>query len=114
MQFSLQVLFIFLTCPYKRLSTEYYIKNVLGKEGSILFEVYDIAIIPLILGVVELFKRGGLPVKYSPFVAVGVGLLFGLLYLDTEIKQRIIIGLMLGLSATGLYSGSKNITQKKE
>lgn len=79
-----------------------------------MFEMYDIAIIPLILGIVELFKRGGLPVKYSPFVAVTVGLLFGIFYINADIKQGIIVGLMLGLSATGLYSGSKNIAQKMD
>nr|WP_068672334.1 hypothetical protein [Oceanobacillus sp. Castelsardo] len=79
-----------------------------------MFEIYDIAIIPLILGVVELFKRSGVPIKYSPFIALVVGLLFGIFYIDAEVKQRIIIGLMLGLSATGLYSGSKNISQKTD
>jgi len=75
--------------------------------------MYDIAIIPLILGIVELFKRFGFPVKYSPLIAIVVGLLFAIFYIDAEMKQRIIIGLMLGLSATGLYSGSKNMAQKK-
>lgn len=76
-----------------------------------MFEVYDVAIIPLILGLVELFKRGGLPLKYSPFVAVVFGLLYGIFYIDGEIKQSIIVGLMLGLSATGLYSGTKNLVK---
>lgn len=76
-----------------------------------MFEIYDVAIIPLILALVELFKRGGLPAKFSPFVAVFFGLLIGVFYLDTSIKEGIIVGLMLGLSATGLYSGTKNFSQ---
>ncbi|PKR83319.1 hypothetical protein [Heyndrickxia camelliae] len=76
-----------------------------------MLEVYDVAIIPLILGVVELFKRAGVPKKYSPFIAVILGLLFGIFYLGSNIKQGIIVGLMLGLSASGLYSGTKNMTK---
>ncbi|MFK2824118.1 hypothetical protein QYG89_00215 [Bacillus sp. B190/17] len=79
-----------------------------------MFELYNIAIIPLVLGVVELFKRGGMPVKYSPFVAVILGLLFGIFYIGTDIKEGIIIGLMLGLSASGLYSSSKNAMEQRK
>ncbi len=76
-----------------------------------MFEVYNIAIIPLILGLVELFKRAGVSNRLSPFVAVILGVLAGIFYITTDIKQGIIIGLMLGLSASGLYSGSKNFVQ---
>ncbi|MDQ0175968.1 hypothetical protein [Bacillus chungangensis] len=79
-----------------------------------MFEIYDVAIIPLILALVELFKIGGLKPKYSPFVAVVFGLLIGIFYLDAELKEGIIVGLMLGLSATGLYSGSKNLIGKEQ
>lgn len=78
-----------------------------------MFEIYDIAVIPLILALVELFKRGGIPAKYSPFIAVGFGLLFGLIYLDVGIKEGVLVGLMLGLSASGLYSGTKNLIEKE-
>lgn len=76
-----------------------------------MFEIYNIAIIPLILGLVELFKRAGVSNRFSPFIAVILGLLAGIFYISTDIKQGIIVGLMLGLSASGLYSGSKNFMQ---
>ncbi|UQD53296.1 hypothetical protein C0971_15655 [Bacillus methanolicus] len=79
-----------------------------------MFEIYDVAIVPLILGIVELFKKGGLPAKYSPFVAVVFGLLFGVFYISDVVKEGIIVGLMLGLSASGLYSGTKNIVEKSD
>jgi len=75
-----------------------------------MFEVYNIAIIPLILGLVELFKRAGVSARWSPFVAVILGVLAGIFYISTDIKEGIIIGLMLGLSASGLYSGTKSFT----
>jgi uncharacterized membrane protein YGL010W len=79
-----------------------------------MLQIYDVAIIPLILGIVELFKRAGIPKKYSPFIAVILGLLFGIFYMATNIKEGIIVGLMLGLSASGLYSGTKNMTKSKQ
>ncbi|MBS4191732.1 hypothetical protein KHA94_16200 [Bacillus sp. FJAT-49705] len=77
-----------------------------------MFEIYDVAIIPLILGLVELFKRGGLSDKYSPFIAVIFGLLFGIFYVSADVKEGIVVGLMLGLSASGLYSSTKNLFEK--
>lgn len=79
-----------------------------------MFEIYNVAIVPLILGIVELFKKGGLPPKYSPFIAVVFGLLFGIFYISDVVKEGIIIGLMLGLSASGLYSGTKNMVEKSD
>ncbi|MDQ0174362.1 hypothetical protein [Bacillus chungangensis] len=77
-----------------------------------MFEIYDIALIPLILGVVELAKRLGLPTKYSPIVAVVFGLLFGIFYVADGLKDGLIIGLAMGLAASGLYSFGKNVTTK--
>ncbi|UTI42091.1 hypothetical protein [Niallia sp. RD1] len=74
-------------------------------------EMYDVAIIPLILALVELLKRVGFPVKYTPVVALVLGVGFGLVYIDGDIKQSIIVGLMLGLSASGLYSGTKSVVK---
>ncbi|AEH46803.1 hypothetical protein [Parageobacillus thermoglucosidasius] len=79
-----------------------------------MFEIYDVAIIPLILGIVELFKKGGLPARYSPFVSVIFGLLFGIFYVADTMKEGIVVGLMLGLAASGLYSGTKNMVEKGE
>ena len=79
-----------------------------------MFEIYNVAVIPLIIGIVELFKRGGLPAKYAPFVSVFFGLLFGIFYIASNVKEGIIVGLMIGLSATGLYSGTKNVMNKPE
>jgi len=71
-------------------------------------EYFQLVIIPIIIGIVEVIKRAGLPIKYSPLVSLVLGLVFGILYVD-PLLDGIIAGLMVGLSATGLYSGSKNI-----
>ena len=64
--------------------------------------VFSIGHYPVSL-IVEVVKRAGLPVKFSPLVSVTLGVIFGILYVQP------LLGLMVGLSATGLYSGSKNV-----
>lgn len=76
-------------------------------------EIYGVFIVPLIIGMVEIVKRAGLPSKWSPVFAVVLGLLAGMLLLFPEdIRQGVVVGLALGLSATGLYSGTKNIHEE--
>ena len=76
------------------------------------FQVYDIAIIPLIVGVVAVFTTLGLPKKLAPVVSVILGILAGIFYLSPEdISKGVLVGLTLGLSSVGLYSGTKNTVQ---
>ncbi|WP_340085203.1 hypothetical protein MHB50_09665 [Siminovitchia sp. FSL H7-0308] len=76
-----------------------------------MFELYNVAIVPLIVGIVQLLKIYGLPAKFSPLAAILIGLVFGVFLLADNIKEGIIIGLMFGLSASGLYSGGKNLME---
>jgi L-cystine uptake protein TcyP (sodium:dicarboxylate symporter family) len=73
-----------------------------------MLEFFQLVIIPIIIGIVEVVKRAGLPVKFSPLVSVTLGVIFGILYVQ-PLLDGIVIGLMVGLSATGLYSGGKNV-----
>ena len=73
-----------------------------------MYEFYSLVIIPMIIGIVEVLKGAGLPIKYSPLASLILGLLFGLFFIES-FKEGLIVGLMVGLSATGLYSGSKNL-----
>jgi L-cystine uptake protein TcyP (sodium:dicarboxylate symporter family) len=73
-----------------------------------MLEFFQLVIIPIIIGIIEVVKRAGLPVKFSPLVSVVLGVIFGIFYVQ-PLLDGIIVGLMVGLSATGLYSGSKNV-----
>lgn len=76
-------------------------------------EIYDVAIIPLILGVVELLKQLGLPAKYAALTSAILGVLIGILYVfPDDILRGVLVGLSLGLAASGLYSGSKNAIER--
>lgn len=74
-----------------------------------MFEFYDVVLIPLIVSLVELLKSLGLKKKFLPVASIIFGLGAGIFYIyPDDLKGGIIIGLMLGLSASGLYSSTKN------
>lgn len=73
------------------------------------FEVYDIAIIPVITGLIEIAKKLGVPKKFSPLIALALGIVAGVIYIEpSDIAGGIIIGIAVGLSASGLYEYSKD------
>jgi L-cystine uptake protein TcyP (sodium:dicarboxylate symporter family) len=75
-------------------------------------QIYDVAIIPLIVGVVELLKQLGLPTKFSALVAAILGIVIGIVYVAPgDILRGVLVGLSLGLAASGLYSGVKNTVE---
>lgn len=71
--------------------------------------------IALIMGIAEILKKLGLPHKYIPLVDLGLGLIAGLLVYTAHLHyapiEGIVIGVALGLSACGLFSGVKNLTE---
>ena len=81
----------------------------------IMFEIYDVALIPLIIGLVQILKTVGLKKKYHPLASLILGLGGGIFYIyPGDLKAGILVGIMLGLSSSGLYSGTKNILEKDD
>jgi hypothetical protein len=71
--------------------------------------VYGIALVPVVMAMVELLKRVGIPKKFSPIVAIILGILAGFYYLAPDDPPKaIFLGIVVGLSAIGLFSGAKN------
>ena len=76
-----------------------------------------VAQVALIIGLAEVVKRLQIfDKKYIPILDIVLGLISGIcvytLSLGYEVIEGIVIGLALGLSACGLFSGIKNITEK--
>lgn len=73
--------------------------------------------IALIIGIAEVIKRLGLPKRWIPLIDLFLGLISGIcvygLHQNYDIVESIVIGLAMGLSACGLFSGVKN-TIKEE
>ena len=63
--------------------------------------------IPLTIGIVEAFKNS-IPKKYHPVMSIGVGIILMVLAFLTDkfavtFWQSVLIGIIVGLSASGLY-----------
>lgn len=73
---------------------------------------YGIALVPVVTGMVQLLKMSGLPKKYTPITSLILGILSGYYYLAPDDPPKaIFMGIVVGLSAVGLYSGAKNTMQ---
>ena len=73
----------------------------------------DALLIGVIIGIVELLKILGVPKKILPIASLILGVISGMIYLFPEDPQAgILMGIIMGLSASGLYSGGKNILEK--
>lgn len=70
-------------------------------------------IIPVITAIIEILKGLGLPKKFGAAASLILGILIGIFYLNhPQIKVRIFQGIIYGLSASGLYSGTKNAIEE--
>lgn len=79
-----------------------------------MMEIYDVVLIPLIIGLVQLLRMTGLKNRFLPLASLIFGILAGIFYVYPEdIKGGILIGLMMGLSASGMYSGGKALVEKE-
>ncbi len=73
------------------------------------FTAGGIALIPVIVGLVEIVKRLGLNDKFAPLVSLVFGVVAGIVYLSPgNVQMGVLQGIVMGLAAVGLYSGVKN------
>lgn len=77
-------------------------------------EYTDVIIVAVILGLVEVLKTLGLTEKFAPVASIALGIMGGVIYLyPQDLKAGILMGLIMGLSASGAYSGTKTLLEKK-
>jgi len=72
--------------------------------------ISGVSAIPIILGLVQLARLFGLKEKYAPLLTVALGELASITYYfyrNQTWYEAVIVGLVLGLSAIGLYSGTR-------
>lgn len=74
--------------------------------------------VALIIGLAELVKKAGLSTRWIPLVDVGLGLISGIVIFGITMGYGVIngciVGIAEGLSACGLFSGIKNLMEKRE
>lgn len=65
-----------------------------------------LALIPVVIGLTQVVKKVGLSNRYAPLASLVFGLL-GAFLLGGEATEVILAGVIVGLSASGLYAGTK-------
>ncbi len=76
------------------------------------FEYAGLAIVPIMIALIEVMKKLGMPDKFAPIPSVIMGLAAGIIFIKPDdLKSGIITGLYMGLSACGLFSIGKNTAQ---
>lgn len=75
-------------------------------------EIYGIALVPLVVSIIEVTKQVGLPTKLAPLLALFLGLGSGFVLHSANLAKALVTGVMIGLSASGLYSVGKTILGK--
>jgi len=73
----------------------------------------DIALlIAVVIAVTEVVKKvANVPHKYLPLVSLVLGVVGGVMYLDGDIKDVVLQGIIIGLSASGLFDQTKIIKE---
>ena len=74
--------------------------------------IAGIGAVPLVLALTELVKRLGLPVQYAPLLSVAFGIAIIAIAQDFT-PTALTTGLVVGLSASGLWSGVKSFGRGK-
>lgn len=66
---------------------------------------------PVIVAVVAVFKNWIENTKWYPIIAVVAGILLAVFFSGLALSWAILLGVLAGLSASGLYSGVKTINE---
>lgn len=77
------------------------------------FTAYDITLVPVIVILVEIVKRAGVPARWLPLFSIGLGQGGAFIYIAPgDAKQAVLVGLVMAFSSMGLWSGAKNTLGK--
>jgi hypothetical protein len=63
--------------------------------------------IGIVVGLSQIAKIIGLQTKYVPLLNLTLGIVLGVLFLDGDIKTNVFQGIIIGLSASGLFDHTK-------
>ncbi len=61
----------------------------------------------IVVGLSQIVKTIGLQTKYVPLLNLTLGIVLGVLFLDGVIKTNVFQGIIIGLSASGLFDHTK-------
>lgn len=80
-----------------------------------MIEITDVVVVAVIIGLVQLVKQlSWVHEKYMPLLSVVLGIIAGFIYFEGEIAVRVMYGIILGLSAAGLFDQTKIVTKGRD
>lgn len=62
----------------------------------------------VVMATAELLKQTGMNKKLIPVVNIGLGILCGVVFTQGPIQNQIMSGVIIGLTASGVYSAGKH------
>ncbi|WP_144497222.1 holin [Bacillus toyonensis] len=66
-------------------------------------------IIGVVVGLSQIAKIVGMQTKYVPLLNLTLGIMLGVFFLSQDIKTNVFQGIIIGLSASGLFDHTKII-----
>lgn len=86
-----------------------------GFDWIAFYNTYLLALVPVLTGIVQVFKTAGLPSRYAPLVALVLGGVIGgaFGYQANDLIRGILAGLALGAVSMGLYDGFQKAINPK-
>jgi len=64
---------------------------------------------PIVIALVQIVKAAGLRKRYTPIVALILGLATGISYGGYTLSYNILLGILVGVGSCGLWSGFKTV-----
>ncbi len=77
-----------------------------------LFEPELLTLIPITIGLVEVVKVVGIPDRFAPVASLLIGVALAFFVMPT-IPMVVMGGVVVGLTASGLYSGTREMTRAR-
>lgn len=73
----------------------------------------ELLTIPAVVAIIEALKLAGLPSRFAPIASIALGMGMGVLFIDgNAVVANAAVGILIGLSASGLYSGGKTLMRE--
>ena len=77
--------------------------------------MFDISVITsVVIAIAEMAKKLGLSTKFIPILNLILSITILFFYGSNTIEENIFTGILVGLSASGLYSGVKTVSKKNK
>jgi len=81
------------------------------------YALYGVPAITLVMASVKVARETGLPSKYAPTTSIGLGVLSGIgiaLQNGSSMVGGVVAGIMIGVSASGIYDVAKKSTDNAQ